>query len=86
MHSELKISSGVFNLDQSLTDAEKKYVHFSGLMVTYLHALKYLSDYLEGDKNCPTDYREQNFDRSYNQFTLLEKLEIFLASTYDFRL
>jgi aminoglycoside phosphotransferase (APT) family kinase protein len=73
-------------LDHSLTDAEKKYVHFSGLMVTYLHALKYLSDYLEGDKNCATDYREQNFDRSYNQFTLLEKLEKFLSSTYDFRL
>ncbi len=61
-----------------LTEQEKKYIHYSGLLMTYIQALRFLTDYLNGDPYYHITYRQQNFDRAFNQFTLLEKLEEFL--------
>ncbi len=73
-------------MEHQLTDAEKKYIHYSGLMMTYMQALRFLSDYLGGDVYYHIDYGEQNFDRAKNQFTLLQKLEAFLLGNYNFKI
>jgi serine/threonine protein kinase len=73
-------------MNKLLTDAEKKYIHSSGLIIIYMQALRFLTDYLNGDVYYKTNYKEQNFDRAFNQLTLLQRLEEFLAMHYQFKL
>ena len=73
-------------MEHQLSDAEKKYLHFSGLMMTYMQALRFLTDYLSGDIYYKTDYREQNLDRAKNQLILLKNLEEFLLQEYQFKI
>jgi hypothetical protein len=62
------------------TAEEKKHIHFSGLMMIYMQALRFITDFLNGDTYYKTNYPEQNLNRALNQLILLEKLEEFLAS------
>lgn len=73
-------------IDPILTTSEKKYIHFSGLAMFYMQSLRFLADYLNGDIYYKIIYPEQNFDRAFNQFTLLQKLEEFLEKEYQFRI
>ena len=59
---------------------EKKHIHFSGLMMIYMQALRFITDFLNGDKYYKTTYHEQNLNRALNQLILLEKLEEYLGS------
>ncbi len=65
-----------------LTEEEKKNIHYSGLLLVYMQALRFLSDFLQGDKYYKTTYPDQNLNRALNQITLLEKLESFLKAGY----
>ena len=67
------------------TEAEKKYIHYSGIALTYMQSLRFLTDYLNGDTYYRIIYPEQNFDRAMNQLTLLKRLEEFLLKEYDFK-
>ena len=49
-----------------------------------MQALRFMTDYLNGDIYYKTNYSEQNFDRAKNQLTLLKKLEEFLKEEYSF--
>jgi len=71
-------------MGKQLTDAEKKYIHHAGILMIYMQALRFLSDYLNGDKYYRIQYPEQNFDRALNQLTLLKKLEAFLEKNYHY--
>ena len=72
-------------MHELLTDSEKKYIHYSGLLIIYMQALRFLTDYLNEDVYYKTTYAEQNFDRAMNQLTLLQRLEEFLESNYQFK-
>jgi hypothetical protein len=71
-------------IHELLTDSEKKYIHYSGLLMIYMQALRFLTDYLNGDVYYRTTYPEQNFERAMNQLTLLQRLEEFLKLNYNF--
>lgn len=73
---------GVMN--KFLTTAEKKYIHFSGIIMIFMQSLRFLTDYLNGDIYYKINYPEQNFDRAMNQLTLLQRLEEFLKINYSF--
>jgi hypothetical protein len=60
---------------------EKKHIHFSGLMMIYMQALRFITDFLNGDIYYKTTYPEQNLNRALNQLILLEKLEEFLSTS-----
>jgi len=68
------------------TDAEKKYIHYAGLIMIYMQALRFLTDYLNGDIYYQIKYSEQNFDRAVNQVRLLKNLEEFLHNNYEVQL
>ncbi len=68
-----------------LTDAEKKYIHYAGLLMIYMQALRYMADYLNGDIYYHTAYPEQNFNRAKNQLVLLQRLEEFLQKEYNIK-
>ena len=68
-----------------LTTTEREYIHFSGIMMTYMQALRFISDHLTGDTYYKVSYTGQNLDRARNQLHLLESLEDFLSVTYNFK-
>ena len=61
------------------TSEEKDNIHKSGLMLIYMQALRFITDFLDNDRYYKTTYPEQNLNRALNQLILLEKLEEFLA-------
>ncbi len=71
-------------MKNELTETEKKNIHYSGLLMIYMQALRYMTDYLTGDVYYRITYAEQNFDRAKNQLTLLQRLEEFLEKRFDF--
>jgi hypothetical protein len=67
-----------------LTEEEKNNLHISGLIMTYMQTLRFLSDFLNNDIYYKTTYVEQNLNRALNQFILLERLEDFLKKKYNY--
>ncbi len=67
-----------------LTIKEKENLHYAGLIMIYMQALRYVTDFLKNDIYYHTNYPEQNLNRALNQFILLEQLEEFLANKYHF--
>ena len=57
-----------------LSDDEKKYIYFSGLFMTYMQALRFLTDYLNGDVYYGASYPGHNRVRAENQYRLLQCL------------
>ena len=57
-----------------LSTSEKSTVRFSGLMMTYIMALRFLADYLSNDVYYQIRYPDHNLVRSTNQFAILQLL------------
>ncbi len=62
-----------------LTPSEKKSIPFSGMMMTYIMALRMLADFLRGNTYYQISYPDQNLARARNQFRLLELIRDFVA-------
>jgi thiamine kinase-like enzyme len=58
-----------------LTKAEIKYIDFAGPFMIYMQAIRFLGDYLIGDKYYGAAYPRHNYDRAANQLALLESLD-----------
>jgi Ser/Thr protein kinase RdoA (MazF antagonist) len=63
-------SAGVF-----LTTAEKKYLAFSGKLITFEIGIRFLTDYLAGDTYFKVHRDRHNLDRCRTQFKLVESIE-----------
>lgn len=66
------------------TNQEKAHIHYSGLLMTYMQALRFVTDFLNNDIYYKTSFPEQNLNRALNQLILLEKLEDFLQDEIGF--
>ncbi len=64
------------------TKEEQKHIHYSGLLLTYMQSLRFVTDFLNNDTYYHTTYPEQNLNRALNQLILLEKSEEFLNSEF----
>ena len=62
-------------MEHVMSIEEKSAIPFSGKMMTYIMALRFLADYLNGDTYYHTRYPGQNLVRAGNQFRFLEVLE-----------
>ena len=60
---------------QSLTDSEKEYLAFSALYITYEQVLRFLMDYIDGDKYYRIHYPDHNLVRTRAQYRLLSSME-----------
>lgn len=49
-------------------------MHFGGLVMSYMLAIRFLEDYLLGDKYFRTNYPNQNLERAWYQLSAVEKL------------
>ena len=61
-------------MNEVLSHDEKTAIRFSGLMMTYIMALRMLTDFLNGDTYYQIRYPDQNIVRARNQFKLLQEL------------
>lgn len=64
-------------MDSVLSKEEKTAIAFSGMMMTYIMALRMLTDFLNGDVYYQIKYPDQNIVRARNQLKLLEELRAF---------
>jgi thiamine kinase-like enzyme len=78
------VSNYMAVMEKHFSPAERKYVHYAGLLVVYMQAMRFLTDHLNGDIYYRITYPEQNFDRAKNQLVLLQRLEEFLGKEYEF--
>jgi hypothetical protein len=63
-------SAGAF-----LTSAERKYLAFSGKLITFEIGIRFLTDYLAGDTYFKVHREGHNLDRCRTQFKLVESIE-----------
>lgn len=61
-------------MSNELNTTEKDYFFYSAVFMTYMQALRFLTDYLRGDKYYHATYPGQNLIRAFNQRTLLQRL------------
>ena len=71
---EAVVNGYLSEMGGTLSKEELAYVAFSGQMMTYIMALRFLADFLSGDTYYHTTYPGQNLVRAKNQFRLLELL------------
>ncbi len=61
--------------DGSLLDSEKEFMEPAGRVITFEVGIRFLTDFLEGDRYFKTGYASHNLDRCRSQFALLAYLE-----------
>lgn len=73
------ITNGYFEgIGKYLTSAEKEHFHYSGLIMVYMQAVRFITDFLNNDKYYKVNYDEHNFNRAVNQMLLLQEVEAYL--------
>lgn len=80
------IAGYLSEMGDMLTSTEKELILFSGKYMIYMQALRFLTDFLNGNSYYPVHYETQNLDRARNQFKLLSELvekEIVLQEIVD---
>ncbi len=60
---------------QSMTDSEVEWLAFSGIYITYEQVLRFLMDYIDGDKYYKIAYPDHNLVRTHAQYALLQSME-----------
>ena len=63
------------NLADNISKQEASYLPISIQVMTFIMALRFLTDYLNNDVYYKTKHPEHNLDRASNQFTLVEKIK-----------
>lgn len=58
-----------------LSNEEKGHFTYSGLFLTYMQALRFITDFMQRDVYYGADYEHHNLDRAANQLTLLQCIE-----------
>lgn len=61
-------------MESSLTPVELEYLPLGAKTMIFIMALRFLTDYLNGDMYYKTKYPEHNLDRAKNQFKLIQSL------------
>lgn len=65
----------LFHLKDELTKKELLNLDLGAKVVIYVQAMRFLTDYLNGDVYYATQYDEQNLDRTRSQINLLHELQ-----------
>jgi Ser/Thr protein kinase RdoA (MazF antagonist) len=68
------VSGYLSEMVEVLSSEEKAELLFAGKFILYMQALRFLSDFLQGNTYYPISYPEQNLIRSLNQFQLLQSI------------
>jgi len=58
----------------SITEKERYYLPFSAFLITFEQAIRFLSDYIDGDVYYRIEYERHNYDRAKGQLILAEDI------------
>ena len=58
----------------SITETERYYLPLSAFMITFEQGIRFLTDYIDGDKYYKIEYDHHNFDRAKGQLILAESI------------
>ncbi len=64
----------LFETRSLLTDIEKEFMSYAPQVIVYIQALRFLTDFLNGDTYYHCNYPEQNLNRTKNQINLLQQI------------
>lgn len=64
----------LFHLENLLSETEKEHLDYAPKVVIYIQAVRFLTDYLNGDIYYSVKYENHNLDRTRNQINLLKNL------------
>jgi aminoglycoside phosphotransferase (APT) family kinase protein len=81
-HYEAIADGYLSNMGKVFTKEEQQYFHLSGLLLTYMQCLRFITDYLNGDIYYSTSNAEQNLQRASNQLALLQALEAYVKDNF----
>ncbi|GAA4954469.1 aminoglycoside phosphotransferase family protein [Algibacter agarivorans] len=73
------------HMKSSITPLELKYLPLGAKTMIFIMALRFLTDYLNGDIYYKIKYPEHNLDRAKNQFKLLESLSQQLSKIENYK-
>lgn len=76
------VETYLIQLQDLLTVEETRLIHYSGLFIIYMQALRFITDFLNNDVYYHTTYKDQNLYRANNQLILLKCLEEFIRKEY----
>ena len=62
-------------IGDGITETERRNLAFSGILMTYECGMRFLTDYLDGDKYFRIARENHNLDRARTQFKLIEDME-----------
>jgi hypothetical protein len=65
----------LYETKTTLTNTEKEYLAFSPRLITYIMALRFLTDHIDGDNYFKIHHPNHNLERARAQFRLLESME-----------
>ena len=85
-HYEAIADGYLSNMGKVFTREEQQYFHLSGLLLTYMQCLRFITDYVEGDIYYTTNHPEQNLHRATNQLALLQALKGFVKENFNIAL
>lgn len=74
---EAIVNGYLSEMGEELSDFEKKHFSFAGKMMTYMQAIRFLTDHLNNDAYYGAAYDGHNLIRAGNQITLLKRLQEF---------
>ncbi len=82
--SKVKMDIGLFEafaggylseINDTLNEAEKEYLAFSPRLITYTIAVRFLTDYIDGDNYFKIHHEHHNLQRARTQLKLVESME-----------
>lgn len=59
---------------ENMSSDEIAAMHFGGIVMNFMLAIRFLSDYLLGDKYFKINYEQHNFDRAFFQLQIVDEL------------
>ena len=68
-------AEGYLSEQKTLSASELEWLAFSARYITYEQVLRFLMDYIDGDKYYKTAYAEHNLVRTHAQYRLLQSME-----------
>ena len=68
-------AEGYLSEQKTLSESELEWLAFSARYITYEQVLRFLMDYIDGDKYYKTAYADHNLVRTHAQYRLLQSME-----------
>lgn len=86
LYYEAIIDGYLTNTTTLFTKNEVQQIHYSGLIIAYMQCIRFITDYINGDRYYQIQYPQHNLDRTNNQLQLLQLLAQYVQSKHGVKI